>query len=421
MTDQLPAKKRQLHRLSAKGVDALTAAGRYSDGGGLSLVLDGHGRRRWVFRYRRNGKSTDMGLGAAGKHAMGLAQARAAAADARALLDQGKDPVAEREAARAAAQQAQKATVTFGAFADELVDQIKDGFRNPKHRQQWKNTLRDYAASIRDKPIGAVGTDDLLEILKPIWLTKAETASRVRGRIERVLDAAKAKGLRTGENPARWRGHLANLLPKRQKLQRGHHAAMPFENVAEFVKALRGRDATAARALEFAILTASRSGEVLGATWGEIDLDGALWTVPAVRMKAGREHRVPLTKRALAILAEMEKLRPEDRSAGDFVFPGQKPKRPLSVMALEMVLRRMGRDDVTTHGFRSTFRDWAGEKTNVQREVAEAALAHVVGDETERAYRRGDALEKRRKLMEAWADWCEPKGKGNVVAFPVAG
>jgi len=410
---------RQLHKLSARTVETLTEPGRYGDGGGLYLVLDPAGRRRWVFRYARDGKTTDMGLGASGKHAVSLAEARTAAASARALLEQGKDPRTEREEQRAAEKAAEaKEVVTFGAFADELVEQIEEGFRNAKHRAQWKSTLKEYGAPIREKAIDAIGTDDVLEVLKPIWTTKAETASRVRGRIERVLDAAKAKGLRSGENPARWRGHLSNLLPKRQKLQRGHHAALPFEKIAAFVAEIRDRDATAARAMEFLILTAARSGEVLGATWGEIDQEAKLWTIPAPRMKAGRDHRVPLTPRALAILEDMAKLRPKEASPGDYVFPGQKPKRPLSVMTLEMLLRRMKREDITTHGFRSTFRDWAGEKTHFPREIAEAALAHVVGDATERAYRRGDALEKRRKLMEAWGAYCEPKAGGNVVALP---
>ncbi|MER2606593.1 MAG: integrase arm-type DNA-binding domain-containing protein [Siculibacillus sp.] len=411
---------RQLHKLSARTVETLTEPGRYGDGGGLYLVLDPTGRRRWVFRYARDGKTTDMGLGASGKHAVSLAEARTAASSARALLDQGKDPRVEREALRAAEKASDaKEIVTFGKFADELVQQIEEGFRNAKHRAQWKSTLKEYGAPIRDKAIDAISTDDVLEVLKPIWMTKAETASRVRGRIERILDAAKAKGLRSGENPARWRGHLSNLLPKRQKLQRGHHAALPFERIAGFVAEIRDRDATAARAMEFLILTAARSGEVLGATWGEIDQEAKLWTIPAPRMKAGREHRVPLTSRALEILESMAKLRPKEASPGDYVFPGQKPKRPLSVMTLEMLLRRMKRDDITTHGFRSTFRDWAGEMTPFPREVAEAALAHVVGDATERAYRRGDALEKRRNLMDAWATYCELKASGNVVAFPV--
>ena len=246
----------------------------------------------------------------------------------------------------------------------------------------------------------------MLAVLQPIWQEKNETASRLRGRIERVLDAAKAKGLRTGENPARWRGHLDTLLPKRQKLQRGHHPAMPYTEVPAFVAELRTREAMAARALEFAILTAARSGEVLGAMWGEVDLKAEVWTVPAMRMKAGREHRVPLTAPAIAILRALEALRPEDDDKGAYIFPGQRKGRPLSGMAMEMLLRRQ-KLEITVHGFRSSFRDWAAEETGFPREIAEAALAHVVGDATERAYRRGDALEKRRELMTAWAAHCQ--------------
>ena len=250
----------------------------------------------------------------------------------------------------------------------------------------------------------------MLECLKPIWQTKAETAARLRGRIERVLDAARAKGYRTGENPARWRGHLDSLLPKRQKLTRGHLAAMPFAEVQDFLIRLRDMSGTAALALEFAILTAARSGEVLGARWSEIDLATKLWVIPATRVKAGREHRVPLPDRAVAILEAVSAVR-----SGDFVFPGLRRDKPQSDRTLVAVLRRMN-CPVTVHGFRSSFRDWAGERTHFPREVAEAALAHVVGDETERAYRRGDALEKRRELMNAWAAFCEPR-VDNVIAL----
>jgi integrase len=270
-------------------------------------------------------------------------------------------------------------------------------------------TLESYAAPLRAKPVDTIATDDVLAVLKPIWTTKAETASRVRGRIEKVLDAAKAKGFREGENPARWRGHLDHLLPRPSKLARGHHAAMAYEIVAAFVGDLRGREATAALALEFCILTASRSGEVLGARWSEFDLDKKIWTVPANRMKAGREHRVPLSSRAATILRQLQKLK-----AGDFVFPGQARTKPLSNMAMEMVLRRMKITDATVHGFRSSFRDWAGNVSSFPREVVETALAHVIGDKAEQAYRRSDALEKRRKLMEAWAEYCE-RATGNVV------
>jgi integrase len=383
---------RQLHKLTAREVKALTEEGRYGDGGGLYLSISSGGRRRWIFLYRWEGKTREMGLGSA--QSVGLAEARRAAEDARANVKAGIDPIIDRQR-----QVPEVRIPTFGAFADELMDEIEHGFRNPKHRAQWRMTLTTYAAPLRAKPVNEITTDDVLGVLKPIWRTKPETASRLRGRIERVLDAAKARGLRSGENPAAWRGHLKNLLPARLKLTRGHHAAMPFEEVPVFVAQLRSRSGVSDRALEFCILTAARSGEVLGATWQEVDLDGAVWTVPAGRMKAGREHRVPLSSGALAVLRQMEDLG-GDRDA--YVFPGARRGRPLSVMAMDMVLRRSGKD-VTVHGFRSSFRDWAGEATAFPREVAEAALAHTVGDQTERAYRRGDALDKRRELMSAWS------------------
>ena len=255
-----------------------------------------------------------------------------------------------------------------------------------------------------------VATDDVLAVLKPIWTAKAETASRVRGRIEKVLDAAKAKGFREGENPARWRGHLDHLLPRPSKLARGHHAAMPYDEVAAFVADLRGREALAALALELCILTAARSGEILGMRWEEIDLEKKVWTVPAHRMKAGREHRVPLSQRAADILARLGEAR-----SGDFVFPGQRRDKPLSNKAMEMMLRRMNIENATMHGFRSSFRDWAGNETGYPRELIETALAHVIGDKAEQAYRRSDALEKRRQLMEAWASYCAADPAQKVV------
>jgi integrase len=277
-------------------------------------------------------------------------------------------------------------------------------------RAQWKTTLETYAACLRSRSVDGINTDDVLRVLKPIWTTKPETASRLRGRIEKILDAAKAKGFREGENPARWRGHLDHLLPKPLKLVRGHHAAMPYEEVAALIEKLRSREGTAALALEFCILTAARSGEVLGAQWSEIDLNKKIWTVPANRMKAGREHRVPLAGRAISILKQMEKTK-----TGEFVFPGQARDRPLSNMVLSMMLRRMKIEGVTVHGFRSSFRDWAGNVSSFPREVTETALAHIIGDKAEQAYRRSDALEKRRKMMEAWTSFCEPKMRGNIV------
>ena len=258
-----------------------------------------------------------------------------------------------------------------------------------------------YCAELRKLAISAVDTDAVLQVLTPIWQTKAETASRIRGRIERVLDFATVKGWRTGENPARWRGHLKNALPARQKLTRGHHAAMPYAEVPAYVKRLQSAEAMAARGLEFLILTASRSGEVLGAKWPEVDLEAAVWTVPAERMKAGKEHRVPLTPRAVVIIEALQ-----ETKVNDFIFPGERKDAPLSSMAFAMLIRRMKVEQYTAHGFRSAFRDWAGDETSFPRELAEAALAHRVGDETERAYRRSDALDRRRKLMVAWMDFC---------------
>jgi integrase len=384
---------RALHKLTARRVATLIEPGRHGDGGGLYLSISKDGRRRWIFLFRRQGKLREMGLGAA--RDVSLADARAKADAARKQVAESLDPIVERERVKVA-------VPTFGEAADSLITAIESQIRNAKHVAQWRMTLREYAAPLRNKPVDQISTEDVLAVLRPIWQTKAETASRLRGRIERVLDAAKAQGHRSGENPAAWRGHLALLLPKRHKLQRGHHAAMPFGEVPAFIAQLRIREAVAARALEFLILTAARTGEVLGATWEEFDPDAKVWTVPAQRMKAAREHRVPLSPRASDILVQMAEF---GRAPGKYVFPSTKLGRPLSVMAMDMLLRRLDQD-VTVHGFRSSFRDWCGELSTFPREVAEAALAHVVGDATERAYRRGDALDKRRPLMEAWATYC---------------
>lgn len=374
--------------------------GKYSDGGNLYLIVAPSGSRKWVLRFTWRGRAKEMGLGSA--VSVPLAHAREKAAGARRKISQGFNPIEERKR--------DGGIPTFGEMANEVREALSAGFRNDKHKAQWKSTLATYAAPLASKPVDTVSTDDVLEILKPIWRAKAETASRLRGRIEKVLDAAKAKGFRDSENPARWRGHLDHLLPKPSKLERGHHAAMPYEDVAAFVGELRQREAMAGRALEFCILTAARSGEVLGLRWSEIGLDKALWTVPAERMKAGRVHRVPLCDRAVAILKQLAEI-----GVGEFVFAGQKPGKPLSNMAMEMVLRRMNVKDATVHGFRSSFRDWAGNVSSFPREVVETALAHVIGDKAEQAYRRSDALDKRRKLMEAWAAYCEPSDLSNVV------
>ena len=410
-TTSAPRPARRLHatrnsnRLTARSV-ATAKPGRRCDGRGLYLAVSDSGAKKWVLRFTFNHRVTEMGLGNAD---VPLAQARDKAAEARTLIAAGTNPIlAKREAKRAAGGKR-----PFGQCANALLAAKASEWRNEKHRSQWRMTLETYAAPLWALPVDEVATEAVLSVLRPIWQRAPETASRLRGRIEAVLDFAKAHGWRSGENPAAWRGHLALILPKRQKLTRGHLAAMAFDAVPEFIGRLRERHAMAAMALEFLILTAARSGEVLGARWAEIDIDAKVWTVPATRMKAGREHRVPLSGRALTILEELAAAR-----TGDFVFPGQRHGKPLSPMSLEMVLRRMKAEGATVHGFRSAFRDWAGETTSFPREIAEAALAHVSGDATERAYRRGDALEKRRTLMEAWASFCEPGQELNVVPMP---
>lgn len=390
---------RALHRLTNTGIQsAKLKPGRHGDGGGLYLNVTPGGAKSWLFMWTRDGKRREMGLGA--YPAVSLAKARRIAETNRAAVADGRDPIAER---------AKDLEPTFGECADKFLEAMEGSWRNEKHRAQWRMTLERYCAPIRPKRVSEIGTDEVLSVLTPIWSEKPETASRLRGRIERVLDFAKARGWRDGENPALWRGHLRNVLPARQKLTHGHHAAMPYQQVPEFCRALKESQATSARALEFLILTAARAGEVRGATWEEVDIDQGLWVVPAGRMKAGKEHRVPLCSAAVDILREMSWL----RSSG-YVFPGQKPKRPLSMMAMDMLLRRM-KVDFTVHGFRSSFRDWAGEETSFPREVAEQALAHTIGSATERAYRRGDALEKRRQLMEAWAHFLRSSHSRGVV------
>lgn len=396
-----------LNRLSDRFVRTVTEAGRYADGGNLYLSVSPNGGRRWVFFYKLNGKQREAGLGAL--RDVSLKEARSKAEAMRKILAEGRDPIEARKVHEG------PVIPTFGAFTDELVETIEEGFRNEKHRYQWKQTLgEDYCASIRAKRIDEVTVEDILRILQPLWLTKQETASRLRGRLERVLDAARARGFRSGENPARWKGNLKELLPARRKLQRGHQPALPYTEVPAFIARLRTRQATSALALEFLILTAARVGEVLGATWEEIDLPNRLWVLPAARMKAGRLHRVPLSPRAIAILEDVALLREPGSPA--VIFPGTKKDRPLSNMAFSQLLERMGETGFVPHGFRSSFRDWCGECTDFPREIAEAALAHVVGNAVEQAYRRGDALEKRRSLMTAWGQFIEPKS-GNIVHF----
>lgn len=400
---------RTLNRLTSKQVETIKP-GRHADGGNLYLLKDEDGRARWLFIYSRKGLSREMGLGSASKGGVSLAKARERAIKARKVLEDGGDPIDVRDA-----ENAEPIVIpTFGEVADEYVKSQSPLWRNDKHRAQWKMTLTDYAKPLRGLPVDRVTTDAVLAVLQPIWLTKPETASRLRGRIERVLHAAKVKKFRTGENPAQWRGHLDHLLHARTKLARGHHAALDFKEVSAFMAKLREREAVSAAALEFLILTAARTGEVLDATWAEVDMVAKIWTVPADRMKAGKIHRVPLSSRAMAVLRTVKPLTAGDGQEARHIFPSQSGGQ-LSSMALSQLMKRMN-CDATVHGFRSSFRDWAGEVSSHPREIVEEALAHTVGSATERAYRRGDALDKRRKLMEAWASYVEPKA-ANVLPF----
>lgn len=389
---------RSIHKLSARQIETVKKPGRYSDGAGLYLRVAGNGAKRWVFRFTasKGAAPREMGLGSAGKEAVSLAEARELAHDARREVQQGNDPITAKRLEHSGG------IPKFGSFADEFLEGQAVSFRNDKHIAQWKMTLTVYAAPIREKRVDEITTEDILGILQPIWQTKNETANRLRGRIERVLNAAKARGLRSGENPAAWRGHLELLLPKRQKLQRGHHAAMEYKDMPEFIKQLRLSVGLAARALEFLILAACRSGEVRNLEWSELDMENGVWTIPAEKMKAGKQHRIPLTDQMIEIVGIAETFKQD----GVYVFPGLSGKKPMTDSALSAVLKRMELTNVTVHGFRSSFRDWAGDATDHPRELAEAALAHVVGDSSERAYRRRDALEKRTVLMQDWADFC---------------
>lgn len=381
-----------INRLHPKS-PATLPPGIHADGGGLYLRVKPTGGRSWVFVYQWRGKRSETGLGSL--LAVKLTEARTKAGEYRELVKRGIDPKA-----RTPEEPAQ--SETFGQAAEGLMDSLESGWKNEVHRAQWRSTLETYCAPIWDKDVAAVDTADVLAILSPIWLEKQETARRVRGRIERVLDAAKVRGQRSGDNPALWRGHLSLLLPRHKKSAVKHHPAMPYSEAPQFMKELRPRLSMAARALQFLILTAARSGEVLGARWREFDMEARVWTVPAERMKMGVEHRVPLTEAAMKILRGMELFGSEPVA---FVFPSQVEGKPLTNMIFSMLLRRMKRDDVTAHGFRSTFRDWVAEQTDHPREVAETALAHAVGDEVERAYRRTTFFDKRRLLMEDWATY----------------
>jgi integrase len=407
-------------KLSAVEVTKAKGPAVLHDGGGLYLRVSATGAKSWVFRFQLDGKRRDMGLGPFPD--ISLADARGKAAEHRKLRHEGIDPLD----AKAAQRQAQRVSVakgrTFRECAAEYIAKNRAGWRNAKHVAQWTATLETYVyPTLGELPVSAIDAGLVVQVLDPIWAQKPETAGRVRGRIEAVLDAATVRGFRQGPNPAQWKGNLAHILPARAKVRKvEHHAALPIDDLPAFLADLRSRQGMAARALEFTIFTAARTGEVLGARWGEIDLDAKVWTVPAARMKASREHRVPLSEVALAVLEKVRPLalmRDGEPDPAAPVFPGLRRALPMSNMVMLMLLRRMKRGDLTAHGFRSTFSDWAAERTACPREVVEMALAHAIESKVEAAYRRGDLFDKRRQIMAAWSRFCEGSATGDVVVM----
>jgi integrase len=374
----------------------------HADGGGLYLQVK-NGGASWVLRYQLAGKPRYMGLGPLSLY--GLKEARAKALDARRLRHEGVDPVEAKRHARAKLRLEAAKAITFKDAAEQYIKSHRAAWRNTKHAGQWNATLATYAEPIIGTlPVQAIDTSLVFRVLDPIWTTKSETATKLRGRIERILDWAKVRGYREGDNPAKWNGVLDQLLPDPGKVHKvQHHAALPYDELPAFIAKLRKQEGVAARALEFAILTAARTGEVLGTTWAEIDLGKKVWTIPAGRMKGGKQHRVPLSARVVALLGE---LKPERLEPGSYVFTGSKPGNPLSNMSMLMLLRRMGRDDLTAHGFRSSFRVWVAECTTYLGEVAEMALAHVVSNQVEAAYKRTDLFQRRCRMMDEWATFC---------------
>ena len=403
------------NKLTPLEVSNLNEPGRYADGGGLYLQVtrwkkDGAewSTKAWLFRYMKDGRARQMGLG--GVETFSLKEARARARAQRQLLADGIDPLGARRQAKDAARLEAAHAISFKDAAARYIAAHRAGWKNEKHGEQWGNTLTAYAyPHIGSLPVAAIDTALVMRVLEPIWTTKSETASRVRGRVERVLDWARVQGMRQGENPARWKGHLDKLLPAKTKVAKvRHQPAMPWREVPAFMAELRGNESISARALELIVLTATRTGETIGARWDEIDLGEKVWTIPGARTKSGREHRVPLSDRALEILKALPRVR------GGFVFPGARAKQPLSNMAALELLRGM-RPGLTVHGFRASFPDWCAEATNFPREIAEAALGHVLGNKVEAAYQRGDLLEKRRTLMNAWTGYCSGDPRGNGI------
>ena len=396
----MPKKAKEL---TALAVSKIRTQGYHAVGGvpGLYLQIAGTEARSWVFKFMLSGKSREMGLGST--DAVTLAEARGKASECRKLLAAGSDPLEARNAVRMTERLEAAKTIIFSDCASRYIEAHRAGWKNAKHADQWRNTLETYARPVFGAlPVASVDTGLVMQVLEPLWKTKTETATRLRGRIESVLDWATVQGFRAGDNPARWKGHLDNLLPKRSKVQKvEHHPALPYIEAGAFMALLRGQEGIGARALEFLILTATRTGEVIGARWKEFDMQAGTWTIPPERMKMGKEHRVPLSVRALEIIEALATVK-----TGDWVFPGGKVGKPLSNMAMLALLKRMERGDLTAHGFRSTFRDWAAETTNYPREVAEMALAHAVEGKVEGAYRRGDLFDKRGRMMEEWAKYC---------------
>lgn len=401
--------QRGVNRLKPVSVPRIKSPGYHADGNGLYLQVSPSGSKSWVYRFMVAGRAREMGLGSLLN--ISLAEARERATEARKLAKAGIDPIEGAKAAESARILAAATSRTFKDCAEQYIKAHRAGWKSEKHAAQWSATLETYAYPIiGNLPVGAVDTGLILQVLEPIWKTKTETASRVRGRVESVLSWATVRGFRSGENPATWRGHLDNLLAEPRKVTKvKHHPALPYGDIAAFLPEIRNASGISARALEFLILTATRTGEIIGADWSEVDLKARAWTIPGSRMKGGREHRVPLSVQAIDILNAMKAYR-----QSDYIFPGQRTGKPLSSMALLEVLRGIGRGDITAHGFRSTFRDWAAEQTNFPREVVEMALAHSIVNKTEAAYRRGELFEKRAKLMQAWADYCD-KQPGKVV------
>lgn len=391
-----------INRLTALQVTKLRKSGYHPDGGGLYLCIKDSGTKSWIFRYRFGGKEHEMGLGSL--NTFSLADARERALDQRKLLADGKDPLGFKRAAQLERSMAEASIITFDSAATSYIASHKHGWKNEKHEQQWTNTLATYASPVFGSlPVGKIETALVMRVLEPIWTSKTETASRVRGRIEKILDWCKTQGYRQGENPARWKGHLENLLSAPKKTQTvEHHPALPWREVGAFMQELRNRPGSSALALEVIILTNCRTNEALQATWAEFDLDAALWTIPAGRMKGEKEHFIPLTDAALAVF----RLARANARESAFVFPGARKIKPLSNMACLELLKRMGHGDVTVHGFRSSFRDWAGESTSHAREVIEHAMSHQLKDKAEAAYARGTMLERRRVLMADWAAYC---------------